>query len=200
MIRLPRYLVLVWLAAIAVSILWLDQPLALWIESTQTHYSRMLGHWLEEAGKAHWILGYCVIITVIAWRSRRDEAYDHLRLFGAVAASGIIANIMKVLACRPRPPLLIEKSITEWNLLGLQMEYIWNSFPSGHATTGLAIAVAGSAVYPRLKHAFWIIGLAIAVGRIMLNAHYLSDVLAGSLIGVVVSIWFASRLRSKPLA
>lgn len=185
--QLSAKIIVIWLAAIVAAMLWLDQPLALWIESTQTDFSRMLGHWLEEAGKAHWILGYCLIVTAVAWRTRRDEAHNHLRFFGAVAASGIIANVIKVIACRPRPPLFIEESITAWNVFGFQIDYMWNSFPSGHATTGLAIAVAGSAVYPRLKQAFWIIGLAIALGRIMLNVHYLSDVLTGSLIGVVVA-------------
>lgn len=198
--RLSAPIITVWLAAILVSMVWLDQPLAQWIESTQTDFSRMLGHWLEEAGKAHWILGYCVVITAIAWRSRRDEAYNHLRLFGAVAASGIIANIIKVIACRPRPPLFIEHSITAWKVLGFQVDYMWNSFPSGHATTGLAIAVAGSATYPRLRYAFWIVGLGIALGRIMLNVHYLSDVLAGSLLGVLAALWFANRLGSKSSA
>ncbi len=190
-------IIIVWLAAIVASMLWLDKPLALWIESTQTDFSRILGHWLEEAGKAHWILGYCIVITGVAWRSRRDEAYNHLRLFAAVAASGIIANIIKVIACRPRPPLFIEQSITEWNVLGFQMDYMWNSFPSGHATTGLAIAVAGAAAYPRARHAFWVVGIAIALGRIMLNVHYLSDVLAGSLLGMLAAQWFANRLGSK---
>ena len=160
----------------------------------------MLGHWLEEAGKAHWILGYSIVITAAAWRSRRDEAHNHLRLFGAVAASGILANIIKVIVCRPRPPLFIEQSITEWNTLGFQIDYMWNSFPSGHATTGLAIAVAGAAAYPRAKYVFWVVGAAIALGRIMLNVHYLSDVLAGSLLGVLAALWFANRLGSKPSA
>ena len=198
--RLPWHITILWLAAIAAAMLWVDQPLALWIESTQTDTSRALGHWLEEIGKSHWILGYCIVISAIAWRSRRDEAYLHLRIFGAVAASGILANIIKILMCRPRPPLFIEHGIRSWDLLAFKTEFLWSSFPSGHATTGLAIAVAGAAAYPRLKHAFWFIGIAIALGRIMLNAHYLSDVLAGSLLGTLAALWFADRLGRKPLA
>jgi membrane-associated phospholipid phosphatase len=198
--RLPFPALVVWLTAVAAAMLWVDQPLAQWINGIQNDSSRALGHWLEEIGKSHWILGYCIVISVIAWRSRRDEAYSHLRLFGAVAVSGIAANIIKILVCRPRPPLFIEQGLTSWDLLAFKAEFLWNSFPSGHATTGLAIAVAGAAAYPRLKYAFWIIGIAIALGRIMLNVHYLSDVLAGSLLGTLAALWFADRLGRKPSA
>lgn len=200
MSQLPRHILLGWIGAIVVSILWIDQPLAHLIENTQTDTSRILGHWLEEIGKSHWVLGYCLLVALIAWRSRRDEAYSHLRLFGAVAVSGIAANIIKIFVCRPRPPLFIEQGLASWDLFAFKMEFLWNSFPSGHATTGLAIAVAGAAAYPRLKHAFWIVGIAIALGRIMLNVHYLSDVLAGSLLGTLTALWFVERLGRKPAA
>lgn len=200
MSRLPRHIILAWIAAIVICIVWVDQPLALWIESTQTDTSRLFGHWLEEVGKSHWVLGYCLVVALIAWRSRRDEAYNHMRLFGAVAVSGITANLIKVVACRPRPPMFIQHAATAWDVLGFQVDFMWNSFPSGHATTGLAIAVAGSAAYPRLKFVFWTVGIAIALGRIMLNVHYMSDVLAGSLLGTIAALWFAERLGRKPAA
>lgn len=191
---LPIHIVLLWITVIAVSMIWIDQPLALWVNNTNTEASLRVGRWLEEIGKSHWILGYSLTVIAIAWRGQRNMAQSHLRLFSAVAASGIIANIIKVVACRPRPPLFIEKSVTAWQPLGLHVDFLWNSFPSGHATTGLAIAIAGSAAYPRLQPLFWFVGIAIALGRIMVNAHYLSDVLAGSLIGTITALWFADRL------
>lgn len=179
---------------IVASVIWIDVPVAWWIESHTTEWMRRLGSWLEEAGKAHWVLGYCLAVSLIAWRSMRSVAHKHLALFASVALSGIAANIIKVLACRSRPPLLIEHGIETWNLLGFNTEFLWNSFPSGHASTGLAIALTGSALYPQLRWMFWTVGLAIALGRIMLNVHYVSDVLAGGLLGVVVAMLVNNRL------
>jgi membrane-associated phospholipid phosphatase len=193
--RLPWHIIVLLLGAFAASMAWADLPLASWIDAHQTDASRLLGHWLEEIGKSHWVLLYCIGVTAVAWRSRRDEAHKHVQLFTAVAASGILANLVKVLTCRPRPPLFIEHGITAWDLLAFRTEFLWNSFPSGHATTGLSIAIVGSYVYPRLRHAFWIVGISIALGRIMLNVHYLSDVVAGSLLGALVSGFVISRWR-----
>ncbi|HLP27873.1 MAG TPA: phosphatase PAP2 family protein [Candidatus Didemnitutus sp.] len=136
-------------------------------------------------------------MIIIAWRSMRSLAHKHLALFASVAISGITANVIKVIACRPRPPLFIERGITEWNFLGFQMDYIWNSFPSGHATTGIAIAISGSYIYPRLRWLFWTIGLAIVFGRVALNAHYLSDVIAGGMLGGFVAMW-VERFMQTP--
>jgi membrane-associated phospholipid phosphatase len=72
------------------------------------------------------------------------------------------------------------------------MEYLWNSFPSGHATTGLAIAISGSAAWPKLRWLFWPLGIAIAVARMIVDAHYLSDVIAGSVLGAVVAVTLRS--------
>lgn len=177
--------------AIVASVAWLDVPVALWIHAHTTPWMHTLGLWLEEAGRSHWVLGYCLVVSLLAWRSMRSVAHKHLALFASVAVSGIAANIIKVIVCRSRPPLLIEHGIQSWNLFAFKTEFLWNSFPSGHASTGLAIALTGSLIYPRLRWLFWLVGIAIATGRIMLNVHYVSDVLAGGLLGVVVAIGIA---------
>ncbi|MBI2794221.1 MAG: phosphatase PAP2 family protein [Ignavibacteria bacterium] len=174
------------LACIA-SIVWIDAPLAYFIEQNQTSVSRQIGHWLEEAGKSHWVLIYCAIVVVAAWRSWRTVAHNHIVLFAAVAASGIIANVMKVIISRSRPHLLITDGIAAFDFFAFRFDYLWNSFPSGHATTGIAIAVAGSVAYPKLRIVMWSIGLAIAFGRIVYNVHYLSDVIGGIIIGLIIS-------------
>lgn len=188
-----RWLV-VGIVLLTISLFVVDQPLALWINAHQTAETRLVGKWLEEAGKSHWVLGYCLVVALIAWRSWRSIAHRHIALFTAVAASGILANIIKIIVCRTRPPLLIEKGLATFDLFGFRAEYLWNSFPSGHATTGLAIAIAGSITWPRLSWLMWLIGISIALGRLMYNVHYLSDVIAGALLGAIVSWWCVQKL------
>jgi undecaprenyl-diphosphatase len=122
----------------------------------------------------------------------RDVAHRHIEFFLSVAISGIAANIIKVIACRPRPMLMLTEGITQWDPLAFRMEYLWNSFPSGHATTGLAIAISGSAAWPKLRWLFWPLGIAIAVARMIVDAHYLSDVIAGAVLGAVVAVTLRS--------
>ena len=170
------------------SALWIDIPLAYWIRSVQNSWTLEVGSWLEEAGKSHWAGVYSMVVVAIAWHKWRSVARKHLAFFFAIAVSGLVANIIKIIVCRSRPPLLIEQGIAGWDLFAFRAEYLWNSFPSGHATTGIAIAVAGSIAIPKLRYFLWPVGLAIAFGRLLYNVHYLSDVLAGIAIGLVVSL------------
>ena len=59
-------------------------------------------------------------------------------------------------------------------------------FPSGHTITAFAVAVPLGAYYPVLLPGLLFCALSIASSRIVLGLHYLSDVLAGILIGCTI--------------
>jgi membrane-associated phospholipid phosphatase len=58
------------------------------------------------------------------------------------------------------------------------------SFPSGHACTGFATAMAIALVRPKWAGVFFGIALLVGAERIFENAHYLSDVIAGAGVGI----------------
>lgn len=64
------------------------------------------------------------------------------------------------------------------------------SFPSGHSITAFAVAVTVGLFYPFLQPCLLAVALLIAASRIVLGMHFLSDVLAGSALGVALG--FAS--------
>lgn len=57
------------------------------------------------------------------------------------------------------------------------------SFPSGHTMTAFSIALVISYYYPGLEGALYFLAVSIAVSRIILGMHFLSDVLAGAVLG-----------------
>jgi undecaprenyl-diphosphatase len=57
------------------------------------------------------------------------------------------------------------------------------SFPSGHTMTAFAVAVPLALFYPQLAIGLLFCALSIAMSRILLGMHFLSDVVAGALIG-----------------
>src|SRR6202007_2925705 len=57
------------------------------------------------------------------------------------------------------------------------------SFPSGHTITAFAFATPLMAYYPDLTWGLGFCALSIAASRIMLGMHFLSDVIAGALLG-----------------
>ncbi|HLV96677.1 MAG TPA: phosphatase PAP2 family protein [Candidatus Acidoferrales bacterium] len=61
------------------------------------------------------------------------------------------------------------------------------SFPSGHSITAFAVAVSIGLFYPELMVSLLTAAILIAASRIILGMHFLSDVVVGSAIGVVLA-------------
>lgn len=64
-----------------------------------------------------------------------------------------------------------------------------HSFPSGHAATSVAAAVALSSMWPGGRGLWWAIAAVTAYSRVYLGHHYPSDVVAGAALGVLVALW-----------
>jgi undecaprenyl-diphosphatase len=79
----------------------------------------------------------------------------------------------------------------------LELTADYASFPSGHATTAFAAAVAVGALWPRWRTLIWTYAVVIALSRVVILAHHPSDVLAGAVVGVLGALlvreWFAVR-------
>lgn len=109
------------------------------------------------------------------------------RRFAAVsaAAAAAVAGIflfkaLKHLSQRPRP-CQIEPHC--WSKVLPPDQF---SFPSGHTMTAFSIALVISYSYPSLEGVLVFLALNIAVSRIVLGMHFLSDVLAGIVLGITL--------------
>jgi undecaprenyl-diphosphatase len=60
------------------------------------------------------------------------------------------------------------------------------SFPSGHTMTAFSIALVLSYFYPALEGTLFFLAISIGFSRIVLGMHFLSDVLAGVVLGVAL--------------
>jgi membrane-associated phospholipid phosphatase len=65
------------------------------------------------------------------------------------------------------------------------------SFPSGHAASSAAGAFALSRVWPAAALPLWLLALLVMLSRVVLGVHYVSDVIAGALVGLLVA-WLAT--------
>jgi len=69
------------------------------------------------------------------------------------------------------------------------------SFPSGHTITAFAVAVSLSSFYPGLMVGLLFCAASIALSRILLGMHFLSDVIAGAMIGSGLAYGAVSLFR-----
>lgn len=113
-------------------------------------------------------------------------------VFLAIALPGLVVTVAKRLIGRVRPSELGHFAFFPWSW---QPSYA--SLPSGHATTAFAAAMAIALVWPRARIPIFIFAIGIALSRVVISAHYPSDVLAGAFVGcfaaVLVRDWFAAR-------
>jgi len=116
-------------------------------------------------------------------------------LFVAIAVPSLFDTIIKRMIGRARP--LVGGSLDPYLFRPFNWTAEYASLPSGHATTAFAALVAFGTLWPRARTIMWIYALTIVVSRVVVTAHYPSDVLAGALVGVVGALlvrrWFALR-------
>ncbi len=62
------------------------------------------------------------------------------------------------------------------------------SFPSGHTITAFAVGITTAEFYPLLLPGMLFCALSIALSRVVLGMHFLSDVIAGALIGTLLAV------------
>jgi undecaprenyl-diphosphatase len=110
-------------------------------------------------------------------------AQKFLAIGAAMTAAAIGIFLFRTLkhASRRKRPCEIEPHC--WSLILPPDKY---SFPSGHSITSFAIAVSIGMFYPDLQAVLLVVAFLIASSRIILGMHFLSDVLAGSTIGILL--------------
>jgi lipid A 4'-phosphatase len=180
------------LLLVPASIAFVDRPVA-WFFHDSDRSLRDAFQFITQFGLSK---GYLIIAIVLflglrlaAWRTRDarlaaallQNAYRALFLFLAVAVSGLVTNLLKIVIGRARPKLLFADGFHGFIWGATQADY-W-SFPSGHATTMAALAVGLSLLWPRGAALYVALALLVAASRIIIGAHYVSDVLMGLAIG-----------------
>ena len=143
-----------------------------------------LGRKFADIAAAHllWFIGgmYAVILLLIWKTTGHSSAQPYLF---SVLAAWTITILLEYSIRRKRPFQELSKP------LAVEMLWIPPSFPSGHATIAFAIATT-VAFIPHLgislAWALYVLAVLISVGRVAVRAHYVTDVIAGAIVGVAV--------------
>jgi undecaprenyl-diphosphatase len=163
---------------------------AIYDVSLHHHWIGSLFHAIEAAS-----IPFMVVATGVLWFLSRPGGDRHWKLatangFAAAAVAYVANFVIHSAWDRPRP---YESHV---------IRHPWSvstdaSFPSDHASISLAIAFAVLAVDLTAGSVLLVAAILIAVGRVLIGAHYPGDVLA-SLAVALVAAFVVVRL-ARPL-
>lgn len=139
-----------------------------------------IARWVTELGSASFLIPFTIIFGLVLWRLFRSFL-PALFFAGGVLASHLVNVLIKELVARERPRIFIEANAEGY------------SFPSGHAMLSLVCygllayfmmqKIMSKKVRISMKVMFGILIFLIGISRVIINVHYLTDVLTGFVLG-----------------
>jgi len=201
------------IAAFLLCMIFIDAPVAN-AARTLPHGVRQFFDWITDFGKSGWFLwplGLIFLFYTFLPKERltpfaqRVLAAMMVRvgfLFLAISVPGVFVNIVKRIIGRARP--FVTGIADPFVFAPSKLTAAYASLPSGHSATAFSVLVAFGALWPRARPVLWTYALLIAASRIVVSAHYPSDVLAGAVVGTVGALmvrrYFALRHLGFSLA
>ncbi|MEE9314018.1 MAG: phosphatase PAP2 family protein [Rhizobiaceae bacterium] len=161
---------------------------------------------ITKLGSTLWILIPTLLIgltlSVLDWskgevgRVRRLAGWytDINFIFFTVLISGLLAYFIKNTIGRARPKYLDLLGHDYFDFGAFQSGFA--SFPSGHSTTFGAFCMGLALLFPRYNRILLAAALLGGLSRVMVGAHYLSDVLAGLAFGAGL-VWVSARYLAR---
>lgn len=145
--------------------------------------------WLEQFG--HWAAttAICCAVGLLDPKGRRRG----LAIAAACFWTFVVTHLLKDTFGRTRPNMWDALHIPPGTWIwggpeqGFRLGAGWASFPSGHTSAAFALASALAWFYPRGRILFMYLAVVTAIQRVLHEAHFISDVIAGMAVGVCVS-------------
>ena len=186
----------IWIALIVTAVIaltaafLLDQTTANWINAHSSPELKRVMRIVSRVGDwpGHAIAGAIGIAIAFAVGSKAWMRI-FLAMLLALALAGGTTRAIKIATGRPRPSV---KTEAHWN--GPQFSSKYHAFPSGHTAASTAFFVALFLARKKIGAPLLLIPILIALSRMIVGAHYLSDVTVAAILGVITALLVARWL------
>lgn len=162
---------------------------------------------ITDFGTFSWMIygsGFVVILAYVLRRVSKSATGGarartggrlSLYFFLTIGATSALVHLFKLIVGRARPELFAEHGA--YSLTPFAYDDLYSSFPSGHSAAVGAFFGAFSMLAPRLRPLFLVGALTIGISRVVVGAHYPSDVAAGLLLGLWTAVATAYLFARK---
>ncbi|NGP19132.1 phosphatase PAP2 family protein [Devosia aurantiaca] len=149
---------------------------------------------ITDYGLSDWVLIPSLVLLIASflaryalqglWRQASTElAMLSAFIFIGVGGPGLITNLLKRIVGRARPTEF--EAAGAFSFQNVFNDWTFQSFPSGHSATAVALAFVVGFLWPRFFPAFLVLGVVVAVSRVPVGMHYPTDVFAGIVVGML---------------
>ncbi len=171
----------------------LDHAAAAWIGAHSSPELKKVMQTVSRVGDwpAHVIAGLIGIAIAFVVKSKMWMRI-FLAMLIALALAGVTGRAVKFATGRARPSI---KTEVHWN--GPRFSSKYHAFPSGHVAASTAFFVTLFIARKRIGAPLLLIPVLIGLSRMVVGAHYLSDVTFAAILGVISALlaahWFSIR-------
>lgn len=152
---------------------WYDEELLLFIQKLYHPGIDKIIHWFVEIESLFFVL---IVVSILFLIELKKTEWILPLLTTAIFAT-CLSYIGKFIFMRRRP-------FDAVGFLGL----VDSSFPSAHATLGFACATFLWWEFPRVGWFYFLFAGTVGLARVYVKQHYLSDVIAGAIVGYLVGL------------
>lgn len=195
-IMMKPWVIILFVIFLIVSYNYIDKPLAIYLNKLDLKNVIPILDWITRLGLgAIYLLGFFVVALYFRFVHKNPVWETRFWfLWFCVVTSSLFCIVLKTLLGRARPDMWFEKH--DYGFFGLQTNSAYWSFPSGHTSTVMGAAFGLCILFPRHTKLFISGGLTIALSRVLLTQHYLSDVVSATglaLLEIGLLFWVMKR-------
>ncbi len=160
---------------------------------------------ITELGNSFWYFAISIIFIIVLFANKKLSFFKiqnlDIKINFFISAIfyliivGALTQIIKHLVGRPRPNYTDFENSFGFNFFTFDSNY--HSFPSGHSSTIFMVCFILCAILPKLKYYFFILTSIIAISRVVVGAHFITDVIAGGLLALIVFKFLNNFFQEK---
>ncbi len=176
------------------SYFYIDQNLSLYFNNEDLMPFRKTARAITDIGLGEYSFAVAILSFIYAsWAGRKWLKAWGLNYFLALVFSGVLGHIIKIFVGRQRPHV---SDVFDSQIFSpISFDSYFQSLPSGHAQVVFCSATMLTFLWPRKALLIYIVAAILTFSRVMVHAHFLSDIMIGGLVGHLGALWSIALMQ-----